>query len=67
MPKYVRMGTGRYMINVIDKNLSYGLKVLENEGYKIFVSDTLFTSAFDPGLLLISILNQILELKRGVQ
>ena len=51
MPKYVRMGTGKYMINVIDKNLSYGLKVLENEGYKIFVSDTLFTSLFDPGTI----------------
>ncbi len=52
MPRYVRMGTGRYMINVIDKSLSYGLKVLENEGYKIFVSDTLFTSTFEPGTII---------------
>ena len=51
MPKYVRMGTGKYMINIIDKNLSYGLNVLENEGYKVYVSDTLFTSAFDPGTI----------------
>tara|TARA_B100001989_G_C24515711_1_gene453004 strand:+ start:728 stop:1483 length:756 start_codon:yes stop_codon:yes gene_type:complete len=51
MPKYVRMGTGRYLVDVIDKNLSYGQKVLETEGYKIVVSDTLFTSSFDPGTI----------------
>ena len=51
MPKYVRMGTGRYMVNVIEKNLSYGLKVLDSEGYKIVVSDTLFTGVFEPGTI----------------
>ena len=51
MPKYVRMGTGRYLVDVIDKHLSYGQKVLETEGYKIVVSDTLFTSSFDPGTI----------------
>ena len=34
MPKYVRMGTGRYMVNVIEKNISYGQKVLDSEGKK---------------------------------
>ena len=51
MPKYVRMGTGRYMVNVIEKNISYGQKVLDSEGYKIVVSDTLFTGAFEPGTI----------------
>ena len=50
MPKYVRMGTGRYMVNVIDKNISYGQKILDSEGYKIVVSDT-FTGAFEPGTI----------------
>ena len=52
MPKYVRMGTGKYMVNVIKKNLDYGRKVLESEGYKIIVSDTLFTSSYDPGIII---------------
>ena len=52
MPKYVRMGTGKYMVNVIEKNLDYGRKVLESEGYKIIVSDTLFTSSYDPGIII---------------
>ena len=60
-------GTGRYMINVIDKNLSYGLKVLENEGYKIFVSDTLFTSGFDPGTIVDQYPKPNTRVKRGVQ
>jgi len=51
MPKYVRMGTGRYMVNVIDKNISYGQKILDSEGYKIVVSDTLFTGVFEPGTI----------------
>ena len=51
MPKYVRMGTGRYMVNVIEKNISYGQKVLDSEGYKIVVSDTLFTGVFVPGTI----------------
>ena len=51
MPKYVRMDAGKYMANVIEKNLEYGIKILESEGYKIIVSDTLFTGSYDPGII----------------
>ena len=52
MPKYVRMGSGRYMVNVIEKNLEYGKKVLESEGYRIVVADTLFTGTYDPDIII---------------
>ena len=65
MPKYVRMGTGRYMINVIDKNISYGQKILDSEGYKIVVSDTLFTSAFEPGTIVDQYPNPNTRVKEG--
>ena len=44
MPYYVRMNSGRYMVNVVDKKIDYAQKVLESEGYKSLVSDTLFTN-----------------------
>ena len=65
MPKYVRMGTGRYMVNVIDKNISYGQKILDSEGYKIVVSDTLFTSAFEPGTIVDQYPNPNTRVKEG--
>ncbi len=51
MPKYVRINSGKYMTNVINKKLDYGQKVLLSEGYKIVVSDTLFTGAYDPDII----------------
>jgi len=33
MPSYVRMNSGRYMVNVIDKNIDYAKKILVSEGY----------------------------------
>ena len=43
MPFYVRMGSGKYMVNVIGKELSYGKKILKKGkfqtnciGYSIF-------------------------------
>ena len=65
MPKYVRMGTGRYMVNVIDKNISYGQKILDSEGYRIVVSDTLFTSAFEPGTIVDQYPNPNTRVKEG--
>ena len=65
MPKYVRMGTGRYMINVIDKNILYGQKILDSEGYKIVVSDTLFTSTFEPGTIVDQYPNPNTRVKEG--
>ncbi len=48
MPKYVRMHAGKYMVNVIDKKLKYGMKVLDDEGYRSLVSDTLFSGSYEP-------------------
>ena len=49
MPSYVRMNSGRYMVNVIDKNIDYAKKVLVSEGYRSLISDTLFSSAYETG------------------
>ena len=49
MPSYVRMNSGRYMVNVVDKKIDYAEKVLQSEGYKSLVSDTLFTTAYESG------------------
>ncbi len=49
MPFYVRMGSGKYMVNVIGKELSYGKKILKEENFKPIVSDTLFSAVYKPG------------------
>ena len=49
MPSYVRMNSGRYMVNVIDKNIDYAKKILVSEGYRSLISDTLFSSAYETG------------------
>ena len=51
MPAYVRMNSGRYMVNVIDKKIEYANKVLKSEGYRSLISDTLFTASFEPGIV----------------
>jgi len=51
MPKYVRINSGKYMTNVINKKLDYGRKILLLEGYRIVVSDTLFTGTYDPEII----------------
>ena len=51
MPAYVRMNSGRYMVNVIDKEIEYANKVLKSEGYRSLISDTLFTASFEPGIV----------------
>ena len=52
MPAYVRMGSGKYMVNVIGKDLSYGRKILDQENFKSVVSDTLFSGSYDPGTII---------------
>ena len=52
MPKYVRKGDGRYMVNVIGKSLKHAQKVLFSEGYKSLVSDTLFSGIHEPGTII---------------
>ena len=60
MPSYVRMNSGRYMVNVVDKKIDYAEKVLDSEGYRSLVSDTLFTTAYESGTVVDTLL-QILE------
>ncbi len=51
MPLYVRMGSGRYMVNVINKKLDYAERILKKEGYKSIVADTLFSASYEPGII----------------
>ena len=51
MPIYVRKDAGRYMVNVIDKNLEYAEKILMSEGYRSIVSDTLFSASYEAGFV----------------
>lgn len=52
MPAYVRMGSGKYMVNVIGKDLSYGQKILDQENFKSIVSDTLFSGSYESGTII---------------
>jgi len=49
MPYYIRHGKGRYMVNVVGKDFEYSDKILKSEGYKSLISDTLYTSRYEPG------------------
>jgi len=51
MPTYVRQGGGRYMINVKGKSLSHAQKVLDADGYKSLISDTLFSAMYEVGTI----------------
>ena len=51
MPYYVRMESGRYMVNVKNKKLDYAQKVLKSEGYKSIISDTLFSASYESGTI----------------
>ncbi|MBT3180305.1 MAG: PASTA domain-containing protein [Candidatus Marinimicrobia bacterium] len=51
MPGYVRMGEGRYMVNVKGKLIQQAQIVLDSEGYKYLISDTLFSAAYNPGTI----------------
>ena len=51
MPGYVRMGDGRYMVNVKGKSLSHAEKILKSEGYKSLISDTLFSASYEAGTI----------------
>ncbi len=49
MPFYIRQGQGKYMVNVVGKDIEYSKKILLSEGYRSLISDTLFTSRYEPG------------------
>jgi len=51
MPTYIRQGGGRYMVNVKGKSLNYATKVLDSEGYKSLVSDTLYSALYEVGTI----------------
>ncbi|MDA9935430.1 PASTA domain-containing protein [Candidatus Marinimicrobia bacterium] len=65
MPLYVRHGRGSYMVNVEGKQLEYALDILSSEGHRGLVSDTLFSSAFNPGIVIDQYPSTNMKVKEG--
>ena len=65
MPFYVRHGQGSYMVNVKGKQLDYAIDILTSEGHKGVVSDTLFSSAFKPGIIIDQYPSTNMKVKEG--
>ena len=65
MPIYVRHGQGGYMVNVKGKHLEYAMNILKSEGHKGIVSDTLFSSAFKPGIVIDQYPSTNMKVKAG--
>ena len=65
MPFYVRHGQGSYMVNVKGKQLEYALNILSSEGHRGLVSDTLFSSAFKPGVIIDQYPSTSMKVKDG--
>ena len=65
MPFYVRHGQGSYMVNVKGKQLDYALDILSSEGHKGVVSDTLFSSAIKPGIVIDQYPSTKMKVKEG--
>ena len=65
MPFYVRHGQGSYMVNVKGKQLDYAIDILNSEGHKGIVSDTLFSSAFKPGTVIDQYPSTNMKVKEG--
>ena len=65
MPFYVRMNSGKYMVNVTNKNLSYAEKILLQEGYRSIVSDTLFSGSYESGTVVDQYPNPNTKVKKG--
>ena len=65
MPFYVRHGQGSYMVNVKGKQLDYALDILISEGHKGIVSDTLFSSAIMPGIVIDQYPSTKMKVKEG--
>ena len=65
MPFYVRMNSGKYMVNVTNKNLSYAEKILLQEGYRSVVSDTLFSGSYESGTVVDQYPNPNTKVKKG--
>ena len=65
MPFYVRHGQGSYMVNVEGKQLEYAQDILSSEGHRGLVSDTLFSSAFKPGVVIDQYPSTNMKVKEG--
>ena len=65
MPLYVRHGQGNYMVNVKGKQLDYALDILNSEGHKGIVSDTLFSSVFKPNIVIDQYPSTTMKVKEG--
>ena len=65
MPSYVRQGQGGYMVNVKGKQLDYAIDILSSEGHRGVVSDTLFSSAFEPGMVIDQYPSTNMKVKEG--
>ena len=65
MPFYVRHGQGGYMVNVKGKQLEYAIDILNSEGHKGIVSDTLFSYAFKPGMVIDQYPSTNMKVKEG--
>ena len=65
MPTYVRHGQGSYMVNVKEKNLEYALNILNSEGHKGIVSDTLFSSEIEQGIVIDQYPSPNMRVKEG--
>ena len=65
MPIYVRKNEGRYMLNVKNKTLKYAKEALKSEGYKSIVSDTLFSSIYEPLMIVDQYPAPNIKVKKG--
>jgi len=65
MPLYVRHGQGNYMVNVKGKQLEYALDILSSEGHRGLVSDTMFSAAFNPGIVIDQYPSTNMKVKEG--
>ena len=53
------------MVNVEGKQLEYALDILSSEGHRGLVSDTLFSSAFNPGIVIDQYPSTNMKVKEG--
>jgi len=65
MPIYVRHGEGSYMVNVKDKDIKYAIDILDSEGHRGIVSDTLYSSSIDEGLVIDQYPSPNMRVKKG--
>ena len=65
MPIYVRHGEGSYMVNVKEKPIDYAMDILSSEGHKGLVSDTLFSSSYQPGTVIDQYPSPNMRVKKG--